>query len=758
MSAESVEYEEEIVYYYEGEEIDEAKILADLENADAPRIKASPSSHFKGEILPTDLSFPYKFTLFLVSLLMIMLPLLYVGILGAAGWATWWNFDANFLAQMKDGNAEKGHYLIHAVITLAGVFMVVFMIKPIFVRVRNDYTPLTLSRTEEPELFDFVSALCRQVGAPAPTRIDVNCEVNAAAGLRSGIKSITSNDLVLTIGLPLAEGLNMREFAGVLAHEFGHFAQRGGMGLTHIIRRVNFWLARVVYQRDMWDYHLERAAKTWNFRIGFFIHLIRFTIWLFRRVFSVLVWIGNLVSCIMSRHMEYDADSYEVKIAGSKVFGATSRKFHVFGAAGQVALSELQEVWQSGRLADNYPKYVVARAKDLPPEVKDHIEFISTQQKTGLFDTHPANTDRIVAAEALNEPGVFRYEGPVSELFSDFDALCKRATKHFYVGDIGLMIEDKNIVSTEETMAEAKAQREEGNAVDEFIGGINPIALPVTFTEIECRPIPNKQQIFDNILNARSEVKRLAKEYAPQVEQHQEAWVSWLNAHFAIYLTRARIQFKAKAFNLPKADHQSALEVRKKAARKMEKAAGNLSEIRDWAKLRFTANLQILNDNDYTGYFENCAELRADAAAQTNAIAAFGRTHEEFDQLRYRFECLQLLLEVAQNGEVTEELKNQIERLASEVLDHVYKIDKYNGRVKFPFPHVDGEITIAQYTKPERNSSNEIEKALIEGSSMLDKLPALYFRILGRLVVISQTVEKAMLKEMGLPEEQENAE
>jgi Zn-dependent protease with chaperone function len=35
--------------------------------------------------------------------------------------------------------------------------------------------------------------------------------------------------LVLVIGLPLAAGMSMRQVAGVLAHEFGHFAQGAGM-------------------------------------------------------------------------------------------------------------------------------------------------------------------------------------------------------------------------------------------------------------------------------------------------------------------------------------------------------------------------------------------------------------------------------------------------------------------------------------------------------------------------------------------------
>jgi hypothetical protein len=53
------------------------------------------------------------------------------------------------------------------------------------------------------------------------------------------------NDLVLTIGLPLVAGFNLREFAGVLAHEFGHFSQGVGMRISYVIRSISFWFTRV---------------------------------------------------------------------------------------------------------------------------------------------------------------------------------------------------------------------------------------------------------------------------------------------------------------------------------------------------------------------------------------------------------------------------------------------------------------------------------------------------------------------------------
>lgn len=124
------------------------------------------------------------------------------------------------------------------------------MVKPLFAPRAPRSQPLALNPESEALLFGFVTRVCAVVGAPFPARIDVDCELNASASLRRGFKSLLSNDLVLTIGLPLVAGTNISQLAGVIAHEFGHFTQGFGMRLQYVIRRVNHWFARVIYQRD----------------------------------------------------------------------------------------------------------------------------------------------------------------------------------------------------------------------------------------------------------------------------------------------------------------------------------------------------------------------------------------------------------------------------------------------------------------------------------------------------------------------------
>src|SRR5439155_20614652 len=93
--------------------------------------------------------------------------------------------------------------------------------------------------------------------------------VNARAGMDGNILGLISRKLVLTIGLPLAAGLDLQDFTGILAHELGHFAQGTAMRLTFIVRRVSFWFFRAVYERDSWDEQLDGAWRRSRYSVGY---------------------------------------------------------------------------------------------------------------------------------------------------------------------------------------------------------------------------------------------------------------------------------------------------------------------------------------------------------------------------------------------------------------------------------------------------------------------------------------------------------
>ena len=389
----------------------------------------SPLDHFTDDIRPTRVGLPYQLGLAVVALAMVLLPLIYAGFIGLVGWAVWWHavHDLEIIQGRGGGLFKVIAYL--GPIVVGGV-MILFMLKPFFARPVGREAGFALGHDDEPELFRFLGRLCQLVGAPPPSRVDVDCQVNASAGFRGGLRSLFGNDIVLTIGLPLAAGLSAREFAGVLAHEFGHFAQGAGMRLSYVIRSVSFWFARVVYERDQWDVWLAETAQETDWRLAIVLHLARAGVWFSRRVLWCLMVAGNAISCFLLRQMEFDADSYEAKIAGSAAFADTTRRMRVLNLGTQSAYQSLRETWKQRRLVDDFPAFVLNQAHRVPPEIHAQMDEAAAKAKTGAFDTHPADPDRIRAAEALGEPGVFTLDAPATALFRDFAALSRAVTRH----------------------------------------------------------------------------------------------------------------------------------------------------------------------------------------------------------------------------------------------------------------------------------------------------------------------------------------
>ena len=345
---------------------------------------------FVGTVAPTPVSFLYQLSLLVVAVAMVALPIVYLALVVAAGWAVYY-WATHFTFLMNSGARGRAWlFMLVCYLTplFAGVVQVFFMVKPLFARRPPHAQPLALNPGAEPLLFAFVTKICQTVGAPFPKRIDIDCQLNASASFRRGAFSFLGNDLVLTIGMPLVAGLSIKEFAGVLAHEFGHFTQGFGMRLSYIIWTVNAWFARVVYERDAWDLMLEEAAQTDDWRASIMVGIARLGVWISRQLLRLLMLIGQGIGCFMLRQMEYDADSYEAKLAGSDAFASTASRMRLLNVATQIAYEDVRQNWASNRLPENLPLLIDHKAGTLPSEVQQKLSTAAATGKTGWFDTH----------------------------------------------------------------------------------------------------------------------------------------------------------------------------------------------------------------------------------------------------------------------------------------------------------------------------------------------------------------------------------
>lgn len=322
----------------------------------------SPLEAFTGSITPTRVPPLYQAGLGVVALAMVLLPLVYIALIVAVGWLVWWHLmnDIAIFDHVR-GRAVVLALLAYLGPGVVGLIFVLFLIKPLFSRAPKAPPSFKLSEADEPLLFDFVKKICGLVGAPVPREIRLDTQVNASAGFRRGWLSFFGNDLVLVIGLPLAAGMSMRQVAGVLAHEFGHFAQGAGMRFNYIIRSVNGWFARVVYERDHWDDKLDGWAQADHWGIKAVFMLAKGGVWLGRKILWCLMNFGHAISCFMSRQMEFDADSYEAKLAGSSEFPRTAERLRLLGAAHGAAMQDAYQTYQNRELPDDLPYLVVWR-------------------------------------------------------------------------------------------------------------------------------------------------------------------------------------------------------------------------------------------------------------------------------------------------------------------------------------------------------------------------------------------------------------
>src|SRR5262245_2141150 len=470
-----------------------------------------PLEAFTGDISRTRLSLFYTIGLAIVAFAMVLLPAIYIALIALTSWGVLYHLTHNTWILSEKSGGSLMRLILYFGPAVAGGILVFFMLKPLFARRAKGGEPLSLDPAKEPLLFAFVRRICQLVHAPMPCRIDVDCQVNASASLRRGL---WSKDLVLTIGLPLAAGLDMRQFAGVLAHEFGHFAQGAGMRLTYVIRNINFWFARVVYERDKWDVGLERSAKSADVRFGVVLHAARGCVWLTRRILWALMHAGHAISCFMLRQMEYDADSYEAKVAGSDAFESTAARLQVLNVAAQVAFEDVRQSWVSNRLPEDLPLLIGHKAGSLSSDVHQKLANATAAAKTGWFDTHPCDADRVKAARALNEAGVFRVERPATELFADFAGTTKAATRYHYEKNWQLEFSSQNLVSSEEMFRESAASAEADAAIRTFYGEVN-ISLTPLLTEAELPPLLNRESAVAQWRETRERGEQLR----PEAEQ-----------------------------------------------------------------------------------------------------------------------------------------------------------------------------------------------------------------------------------------------
>lgn len=657
--------------------------------------------HFSGRIEPVRLSAGYALALLAVAVLMVALPVAYVGLIAVVAKLWWWHLvnDAGVFSSARGSGGIKGAFLVYVGPLVIGAVLILFMLKPLLARPGKRAQPITLDPRREPRLFAFVSRLCESVGAPQPKRIDVTCEVNASASFRRGWLSFLGDDLVLTIGLHLVAGQSLRQFSGVLAHEFGHFSQGWAMRASYVIWSVNAWFARVVYQRDAFDEKLvELSNSDVHIAFNLVLWIARLMVWLTRRVLWVLMLIGHLCSTMLSRQMEFDADRHAARLVGREAFASALRELPVLCAAEQGAHADLGNAWRERRLADDLPALVAANLGQIKSDLRQRIIADGLAGSTGMYATHPATRDRIAAGEGEPERGVFAAEGPASQLFGDFAALCRRVTLDWYDGTAGLEVKPANLIPTARVVEAWEREQAAAKTVEALIGGLwTGATLFAPGDEAEPAGDP----------------AALAKELARCED-------ALLDAQAAQALVSAGVKPDATAFKLTAPTSAAATSKRNEAANARARARVAAARAARAAMLR----LQPADGPEAEG-------LRA-------CLASLAACQEVADDIRSGFHVLQIMFANLEGRQQDETYVGQVRGQLTRQRSRLQRLrDAVKGR-PYPFEHATAGITLDAFLVPALPSDQDPDAVMRGSQAALGALFGLHARCLGRLAVLAE--------------------
>lgn len=416
----------------------------------------------------------YKIGLFLTAIFLILLPLFYVACLVGLCVMEYCYFAHTFeefsASLEKPGRRKGGLVLLYFAVPVGMLLILIVLLKPLLFGWRYKDTRFEISREREPLLFELIEHLCRFIGAPVPRRVFVDCDVNAAAGMSHGIWGAIfgGNACDLLIGLPLVAGMKTSQFIGVLAHEFGHFTQSGTRRMDYIVRTILNWFSHIYYYRDRMDLWLEGAARSGFGYFTIFFWIVVAMIWIVRRFIWGLMMLGRFVAGFMSRQMEYDADSYEVFLAGSSSFADSTKTLLKLNLANSRTISDLNYMLQEERLADNYPLLIAANMEILSEKLDPIVEKILREEKTNLVDTHPCGRDRIAAAASWKAPGILHVDLPASLLFRNFLGLGREVSLHFYRNEAEMTFDPKMLKNAGDVIDQLRRENLGGEAIIRF--------------------------------------------------------------------------------------------------------------------------------------------------------------------------------------------------------------------------------------------------------------------------------------------------
>ncbi|UII24898.1 M48 family metallopeptidase [Fulvivirga maritima] len=329
-----------------------------------------------------------------------------------------------------------------------GVLVLIFLLKFIFKSHKVDRSHLfEISKADEPELFNLISDIVKQVGTSFPKKVYLSSDVNASVFYNSNFWSMfLPTKKNLQIGLGLVNTVSKAEFTAILSHEFGHFSQKT-MKVGSYFYNVNQVIYNLLYDNESYDNLIQR----WGSISGYFTIFVVLAVkinegvqWVLRAVYGVV----NKSNMGLSREMEFHADEIAASVTGFEPLKTSLLRMSIADYSFNYVLSFYDARIASNQKSENIYKehlYVMNfLAENNNMKIENGLPQI-TVEELGKFNksklvikdqwaSHPSTEDRI---EMLEKTGVLTQQTesmPANSIFTDIIETQKALTDKIFKG------------------------------------------------------------------------------------------------------------------------------------------------------------------------------------------------------------------------------------------------------------------------------------------------------------------------------------
>jgi Zn-dependent protease with chaperone function len=381
-------------------------------------------------------------TLFFAAYVVLLLAA--VGLAGACIWA-----GISVIRFSMNVWPSVFFYITGGLIIAYGSMVLFFLVKHIFTPTR-DHPPyrVQLYEKDHPRLFAFIRQLTIDTQTSMPDRVFAVPEVNAAVSCESSFWSMFwPARKHLMIGLGLVNTVNLSEFKMILAHEFGHFSQRG-MRLGSYVYTVNRAIYKILYQRQNRGSRMVKKWASISNVINIYNVIPQVTVFIMQGIQAILRFLYRMVNrqyMELSREMEFHADAVAIAVAGSAPAISAMRRFnlgthcfshcceHMAALAGKDSC--LKNIYAAQAALMRYISEVnKLDMKNGLPRISDAYLQTQTSSRIQYADqwaSHPSEEEREARFRAANVEVTVDHT-PAWALFEDAAAFQEQFTQALY--------------------------------------------------------------------------------------------------------------------------------------------------------------------------------------------------------------------------------------------------------------------------------------------------------------------------------------